>query len=228
MPKFNLKKARNYLIIFFIIAYLGIFIFEGIFNFNQGVISHLLSQYDDFSEPIYVLLLIVGIATGLLTAIIVFSGFFVFNIYQIVILSTIGIIFGISLTFILARIFGHKSFMNYLKVSENREEKLKEIFIKDSTALAVLFNFVFFLPSTFGGIIGGLADIKLYKFIPLSIIGNLINQIAFIFLLYGTQAGRTEFLIPSIIVLALNTLIPIIIYRKNIKDVFAITFRRRG
>lgn len=227
MPKINLKKIKNYLIIIFIIVYIGIFVFEGIFNFNQGVISNLLSRYQGFAGLIYVLLLTIGMAVGLLTAVIVFSGFFVFNFSELIILTIIGVILGISLIFILARVFGHKAFMEYLKVHEKRKEKLKELFTRDSTALTILFNFIFFLPSTFGGIVGGLADIKLYKFIPISIIGNLINQIAFIFLLYGTQNGKMIFLIPSIIVLILNTLIPIIIYRKNIGDVFRIIFKRK-
>jgi len=224
--KINFKKVRNFLIIFFIVLYIGIFVFEGIFNFNQTAISNIFIKYQDVAEPLYVMLLTVGIATGLLTAIIVFSGFFVFNIYQLTILTSIGVTLGILLIFILARVFGHKAFMNYLKVKEKKAEKLKEVFTRDSTALTILFNFIFFLPSTFGGIVGGIADVKLYKLIPISIFGNLVNQIAFIFFLYGTQANRRGFIIPSVIVLFLNSAIPIFIYRKNIKDVFTIMFKK--
>jgi len=225
--KFNFKKIRNFLIIFFIVIYVGIFIFEGIFNFNRGVISNLFIKYQNIAEPLYTVLLTVGIATGLLTAIIVFSGFFVFNLSQLLTLTTIGVTLGILLIFFLARIFGHKSFMEYLKVKKDRTEKLKEVFTKDSIALTILFNFIFFLPSTFGGIVGGITDAKLYKLIPISVFGNLVNQIAFIFFLYGTQADRGGFIIPSVIVLFLNSAIPIFIYRRNIKDVFAIMFKKK-
>jgi uncharacterized membrane protein YdjX (TVP38/TMEM64 family) len=223
----NFKKFRKYFLIALLILYVGIIVFEAIFNFNQTIISKLFTHYEDFAQPLYVLIVIVSIMTGLISGAITFSGFFIFNVFTLIILTSIGVIFGISLVFLLSRKLGHKPFEEYVNRNEGRAKKLKEIFKKDSAALAILFNFVFFLPSTFGNIILGLGDSKMTKLIIISIIGNLINQIAFILFTFGIQYDNLAYIIPSLLALILNTLIPILLYRKNIRDVFTIMFKRK-
>ncbi|HTY44101.1 MAG TPA: hypothetical protein VMC80_02565 [Patescibacteria group bacterium] len=222
----NFKKLRKYLLIALIILYIGIIIFESAFNFNQKIIGNLLSNYEDFAQPLYVLMIIFAIIIGLISSAVVLSGFFIFNMPTLVILTSIGVIVGVPLIFILARKIGRKSFEQYIDLKKGKAEKLKEIFRKDSMALIVLFNFVFFLPSTFGGIVGGLGVKKLTKPIVISLIGNLINQISFIFFISGIQFNNLSYLVPSVLALALNTGIPLWIYRKNIGDVLRITFRK--
>lgn len=223
----NFKKFRKYFFIALLILYAGIIIFEAIFHFNGTIINKLFSNYENFAQPIYVFIVIFAILTGLLSGAVVFSGFFIFNVFTLIILTSIGIILGVLLIFILSRKLGHKPFEEYIKKKEGRAEKLKEIFKKDSVALAILFNFVFFLPSTLGNIILGLGESKLTKLIIISIIGNLINQIAFIFFTFGIQYNNLAYSIPSLSALILNTGIPIWLYKRNIKDVLTITFRRK-
>lgn len=224
--RINFKKLRTFSLITLLIFYIGILIFESFFGFNQGIISKLLSNYDDLSQPLYVLLILFAAITGLVSAAVVVSGFFLFDHITLIVLTSIGIIIGIPLIFILSRKIGHKAFEEYLNLNKNKSKKLKKIFKNDSTALIILFNFVFFLPSTFGGIAGGLGELKMTKLIILSVIGNLINQIAFILFMIGVQNNNLLYIIPSLSAIILNTGIPVLVYRKNIIEVFKVTFQK--
>lgn len=224
----SFKKLRNYSLIILLILYIGIIIFESSFSFNQGILSKLFSHYQDFVQPLYVLIILIGLTIGLIPSAIVFTGIFIFNIPTLIILTSIGIVLGIPLIFILSKKIGHKAFDNYINLDENKEKKLREIFKNDSTALVILFNFVFFLPSNLGCIVGGLRGFKMIKSVIISIMGNLINQMAFIFLLFGVLNNNLNYLIPALVALILNTGIALIIYRKNIKNVLIITFKRKN
>lgn len=223
----NFKKLRNYLLIGLLIICVGFIIFEASFNFNQGILTNLFSHYEDFAQPLYVAIIFVSLFIGLIPSAVVLAGTFIFTLPTIIILTSIGIILGIPLIFILSKKIGHKSFDEYINLNENKEKKLRRIFKNDSTALVILFNFVFFLPSNLGCIIGGLQGIKMVKPIIISIIGNLINQISFIFIMFGFLNNNLNYLIPALVAIILNTGIALIIYRKDIKDVLMITFNRK-
>jgi uncharacterized membrane protein YdjX (TVP38/TMEM64 family) len=222
----NFKKLRKYSLIILLILYIGIIIFESSFNFNQGVLSKLFSNYEDFAQPLYVLIILISLLIGLVSSAVVLAGVFIFNLPTIIILTSIGIILGIPLIFVLSKIIGHNAFDKYLNLNENKEKKLRQIFKNDSTALVILFNFVFFLPSNLGCIVGGLRGFKMIRSIIISIIGNLINQISFIFLMFGILYNNLNYLILSLLAIMLNTGIVLIIYRKNIRNVLMITFKK--
>lgn len=222
----NFKKIRKYLLISLIIVYVGIIIFESIFSFNQTTIIKLVDTYGSISQPLYVFILILSTVTGIIPGEIIIAGFFMFSTPILIILVSISIILGIPLTFIISKKIGKKAFDNYINLNENKAKKLKKIFKNNSTALVLLFNFNIFLPSLFGCVIGGLGESKMTKLILLSILGNLINQIASILLLFGIQHNNLVYLIPSLSVLILVTGLSFLVYRKNIMDVLKIIFKK--
>ncbi len=224
----NIKKLRKYLIIVLLIIYLVVIIFESNFNFNQEVIEKLLSNYQNFTQPIYTFIVLITTMTGTVSSAFILSGFFMFNAPTLVVLTSIGIILGIILVFVLSRTIGHQAFEKYINSDKNNAKKLKRIFKNDSNAIIVLFNFVFFLPSTIGCILGGLSKSKMTKWIIISIIGSLLNQIGLILLLLSIQDNSLVYLVLTISALVLISVIPIIIYRKDIKDIMKITFERRS
>jgi uncharacterized membrane protein YdjX (TVP38/TMEM64 family) len=223
----NFKKIRNYILIGLLIICIGVIVFESSFNFNQKILTNLFNQYDDFAQPLYVLIILVSLFIGLIPSAVVLAGTFIFSLSTIIILTSIGIILGIPLIFIISKKIGHKSFDEYINLDKNKEKKLRNIFKNDSTALIILFNFVFFLPSNLGCIVGGLRGSKMIKPIIISIVGNLINQISFIFIMFGFLNDNLNYLIPALVAIVLNTGIALIIYRKDIKDVLMITFKRK-
>ncbi len=223
----NFKKLRNYFLVGLLIICIGVIILESSFNFNQVILTNLFSHYEDFAQPVYVLIILVSLFIGLIPSAVVLAGAFIFSLSTIIIITSIGIILGIPLIFILSKKIGHKAFDEYINLDENKEKKLRTIFKNDSTALIILFNFVFFLPSNLGCIVGGLRGLKMIKSIIISIIGNLVNQIAFIFIIFGILNNNLNYLIPGLSAIILNTGIVLIIYRKNIKNVLMITFKRK-
>jgi uncharacterized membrane protein YdjX (TVP38/TMEM64 family) len=224
----NYKKLRNRLFVILLIFYAAVIIFESIFGFNQEIITKLLYNYEDFAQPLYVLIVIFTTMTGLFTSVIVLSGFFMFSTPTLIILTSIGIALGIILVFIIARKIGRKSFEEYINLNKDNSKKLREIFRKDYLAIVVLFNFVYFFPSPFGCIIGGVGegDSKTAKVLIISIIGNLVNIIGLILFLYFIQLGNLIYLLILSVALILVTVVPIVIYRKNIKDIFRIIFKK--
>jgi uncharacterized membrane protein YdjX (TVP38/TMEM64 family) len=222
----NFKKLRRYSLIILLAIYVSAIIFESFFSFNQTVIIKLVDAYENFSQPSYVLILTASIVTGIFPSIVILAGFFMFTTPTLLILSSIGIILGIPLIFILSRKIGQKAFYDYTNLNEIKAKKLKKIFKNNYTAMVVLFNFSVLLPSIFGCIIGGLGKAKMTKLIFISILGNLINQIAYILFMFGIQYNNLFYIIPSLSIMILTTGISFFIYRKNIKDVLKIIFKR--
>ncbi|MFZ1971074.1 MAG: VTT domain-containing protein [Candidatus Nanoarchaeia archaeon] len=222
----DFKKLRNRLFVAFLILYVGIIIFESLFGFNQEVITKLLYNYEDFAQPLYTLIILFTTMTGLFTSVAVISGFFLFTTPTLIILTSIGIILGIPLIFIISRKVGRKSFEEYINLNDDNAKKLKKIFKNHHTALVVLFNFVYFFPSPFGCIIGGFGENETAKLIIISIIGNLVNVIGLILVLYLLQIGNLVYLTLLLSILILITIIPLIIYRKNIRDIIKIIFKK--
>jgi len=227
MKKINAKRLRFYIFIAFVVLSILLVFFSGIMNYNEGTIGNLLLKYDYISMPIYILLVSIAIATTLPVSVAVLAGFFIFTLYELILLTILGMIAGIYFLFYASRKFGKEGFKEYVKLKGERLKAFRNLLEADSTSLIVLLTFVYFFPSNLAGVVAGITNTKFYRFAIICLIGNLINSAAFIFLAYGIYILSWIYIIPSSIVLVLNTAVPLYIYRKHMKDIIILAFNRK-
>jgi len=226
LSKMDFKKLKFYSFITFFILSLSLILFSGLFHFNLTSIGSLLERYDNAASVIYVTLITLATATTLPINVTILSGMLVFPVYYIILLTLIGVLIGVHILFYMSRNITEDEFRRYTKIRKDKLKDIVDLLRKDSLAFVVLLTFVYAFPSNLAGMIAGFTKMKLYKFVTISIIGHGISATSVILMVHNLYIGNSLNVAIFLTILILNTLIPIIIFRKSIKDVFDLAFKR--
>ncbi len=224
--KFNLRRIKFYVFILFVAISLGGIIFSQTMGYNQDSIKNLLLKYYVFSAPLYILLAMLAISTTLPVTALIVAAMFIFPMYELIILTTIGIVLGTFFVFFITRELGEEAYEQYVKLKRHKLRAFGRLMKRDSTALVILLNFVYFFPSNLGGVVGGLTEMKFKKFALISIIGNFFNSAGLILITFGLYILNSSYLMIGATALFLNSSLPIYFLRRNIKEIWMLAFNR--
>jgi len=88
----------------------------------------------------------------------------------------------------------------------------------------LILNSFYFFPSTLAHVVAGLTKTRFWKFIIPTMIGNFINFFFLGLLTLGISEGNYNYVYLSFGILVLNSLIPLLIYRKRVKEILKVSF----
>lgn len=217
--RISASKIKFWFLIAFILFSTLFSLSLGIFDINQSTIETFLKDNSYFSKIIFLIIMTIAVATTLPVNLVSLAGLFVFDFQILIVMTLISITLGVLIMYLIAKSLGEKGFEEYAGIKGSRINILHKLIKKHKYSLMIILSFVYFFPSNMAGITAAFTRTKLSKFFVISFLGNAINIIFFITLARGILIKDLALALISTILLIANTAIPLVYYRKNIKDV---------
>jgi len=219
----NYKKIKFWALVILIFASLSLFFFADKLGIDNNLSTGNL-QNDIPSVIIYILWMTFASATTLPISVILVPGILLFSFQWAIILSFIGIILGAVIMYYLTIILGKDFVDEYVGKHGEKLRIVRSMIKKNSFGILLALNSFYFFPSTLAHVVAGLTKTKFWKFIIPTIIGNFINFFFLGLLTLGFSEGNYNYVYTSLVILVLNSLIPLIIYRKHLMDILRVSF----
>ncbi len=218
------SKLKFWIFLVFLILSTLFSISLGIFDIDQTAVEGFLKANPYFSKLVFFGIMTIAVATTLPVNLIALAGLFVFDFYILLLMVSISILLGVVIMYFIAKQLGEKGFEEYAGINGTRINVLHKLMKEHRYPLMTLLSFVYFFPSNMAGVTAAFTGTEFPKFFVISFFGNAINIIFFIILAKGIMVNNFLISSVSLVILILNTLVPLVIYRKNIKNVFRLVF----
>lgn len=218
------SKLKFWVFLMFLVLSILFSLSLGILDINQATLEGFLKANPYFSKVIFLGIMTIAVATTLPVNLIALAGLFVFDFYILLLMVFVSIFLGLIIMYFIAKKLGKEGFEEYAGIEGTKTNILHKLMKKHKYPLMTLLSFVYFFPSNMAGVTAAFTGTEFSKFFAISFLGNAINIIFFVILVRGIMIKGIVLILISFFLLVLNTLIPIIVYRKNIKGVFKLVF----
>jgi len=206
-----------------ILASLSLFLFADKLGLDQKLSAGNLENNLP-SVIIYLAWMTFASATTLPISLVLIPGILLFSFQWAIILSFIGIVLGALIIYYLTIFLGKDFVEDYVGVQGKKLRVVKKMVEENSFGFLLILNSFYFFPSTLAHVVAGLTKTRFWKFIIPTMIGNFINFFFLGLLTLGISRGNYNYVYLSFGVLVLNSLIPLLIYRKRVKEILKVSF----
>lgn len=176
---------------------------------------------------IYIGWITLATATTLPITVVLVPGIFLFTFKWAMFYGFLGLIIGGLVIYFLSWYLGREFVREYMGIKKGKLKLLDELIEKDPFKLVLVLNCVYFFPSNLAYAMAGITDLKFWKFLFATIIGNFSNFYAVGLLTIGARSGSYLHITSGVIILVLVTLIPLIIYREHLKEIMRVIFSKK-
>jgi len=220
------KEVKFYVFSIFSILSVALIFLAGILHYNTQSVSNLLLNYRNTALIIYVVLIAIAAATTLPISVVLVAGIFIFSFWEALLYAFLGIYLGSIAVYFFAKHTG-KDFINeYTNLKGEKLKALHKLIKEKSLSLVILLNAVYFIPSNIGHIIGGILNMNFLMFLFAITIGNFPNVVGVALIVLGVYSNYIYFFI-GIVIIVLNTAVPLYIFRKHIRELVIIAFSKK-
>ncbi len=221
--KHTIKKIKFAILVLMIIASFSVIFFS-----NQLGLEDIFQRKDLHNDLpsvlIYIAWMIFAASTTFPISVVLIPGIFVFSFWYAIIFTYIGIVIGALITYYLSMYLGRDFADEYAGVHGERIRIVKSLIEKKSFGVLLVLNAFYFFPSNLAHVVAGLTKTRLSRFLIPTIIANFLNFFFISLLTLGVLENNNTYIYTSIISLILISVIPLIIYRKHLKEIFMVSF----
>jgi len=228
MAKSKYINLKGIIFIILIVISISAFLFADYLNYDVQTIKSLISQNYYLSVFIFLILIIVAAITTLPISVASIPGVLVFSLVNTVFYVMIGIVVGAFILYYLSKWLGKKFVDEYAELKGGKLRAFNELMHENSFRFVILLDFVYFFPSNLAHMVAGITNLKISKFLFATIVGNFLNSFSIILLIFGIINQNISHIVIASLVLALTTLIPLYIFRRDIKDILILSFSEKA
>ncbi|PIN91572.1 hypothetical protein COU57_00075 [Candidatus Pacearchaeota archaeon CG10_big_fil_rev_8_21_14_0_10_32_14] len=228
MVKKNIiKKIKFAILIFMIVASLLVVIFSK--EIVKGNIFEKKDLHNDLSSVfIYIAWMVFAASTTFPITTILIPGIFLFSFGYALIYTYVGIVLG-ALTIYYLSIYLGRDFVNdYTGIRGDKIKIVKGLVEKESFGFLLVLNAFYFFPSNLAHVVAGITKTKFWKFFIPTILANFLNFFFVALLTLGIAENNKSYIYGSTVALFFISVIPLIIYRKHLKEIIYVSFSKEA
>lgn len=226
MIKTNYKKIKSIFFIIFVILSIFLVFFSEIIGFNQANLNLLIQKYSFMASIIFTILITIASATTLPISLVLVLGFLTFSPTETILLTILGTYIGASIIYFLARKTGSDFIKNYGDIKGQKLKALHQLIKNNPEKLTIIITLLYFTPSNIAGMIAGATKMKFSKFSIINTLCNLPGTFLITFIYFGITLNNPTYFIYAVIIMTLTTAIPLLVYKKHLKEIFVIIFNK--
>ena len=227
MKGWNIKKIKFILLVLFIVLAVVFVIYALTLDYSS---ESLRETIENSYAPtiVYFALMLIASATTLPYSPIIIPAIFLFSFKYAVIVGFIGVLLGGLLVYYISRVLGRDFVNEYVERRGGRLKVFNDFVEKKSLGVLILVNTFYFAPSNLAHTLTGVAKTRFSLYFIVMALGNFFNFFGFSLATYGFILGNVAFISLGIIILVSESLIPLYIFRKHIRDLFIISFSKKS
>jgi uncharacterized membrane protein YdjX (TVP38/TMEM64 family) len=218
------SKKRFVFFILFVIMSVFVAVFSSYLSSVQSYIESFVILNSALASFIYNIIFISSTTFSFPLTIMMSIGVLFFSIPLVILYSTIGIMASSIIDFYISRKLGKTYIRNYIEKKGGRLEKFDGIIEKNPFKLILILSAVYFVPPAIPNFLGGIININLKKYSIATFIGNFPNVVFGVLLLHGIIYPNPAEIYISVIGLVTTSLIALLFYTGEIKELFFISF----
>jgi len=213
----EINKIKFVIFVAFIGISLLILFFPEAFGLNKETIVNFVSEQAAWKVISYILIFIILTSFSFSVTIMTLAAVLFFPINHSILYSMIGILGSSLIVYYFSMFFGGDFVETYTNLKKGKLLKFKELVKGNKTKTIFLLSTIFFVPPMIPNSLGGLIKIRVDKYIFATIIGNLPNTIATVYLAHGLVFSNFNEIVLSLVALILISVVFIVIFRVHIK-----------
>jgi len=227
MKGWDIKKIKFILLVLFIVLSVVFVIYALTLDYSSESLRETIeSSYAP--TIVYFALMLIASATTIPYSPIIIPAIFLFSFRYAVIVGFMGVLLGGLLVYYISRVLG-KDFVNeYVEKKGGRLKAFNDLVEKKSLGVLILVNTFYFAPSNVAHALAGVTKTRFLLYFIVMAIGNFLNFFGFALLSYGVIMASSTFIILGAVILVSESLVPLYIFREHLKEVFILTFSKKG